>query len=158
MSILIQQEQEKQITSLAPDLRGPRYVPAHAEVLPPVQAVPSVSDPYAPYTPQVQQIIQVDVTPVSRARAMVMKVNMVTLALALFTLAAMIVLDSFFFFLWLMLASLEWVGTFIILAIIDYRETPAAQARMHLTRYLDMMEREQIARLRAMYGKELVDV
>jgi hypothetical protein len=116
-----------------------------------------VSDPYAPYTPQVQQIIHVDITPVSRAQAMVMKVNMVTVALAVFTLTAMVMVDSFYFFLWLLLASLEWVGTFIVLAVIDYRETPAAQARLHLHRYLDMMEREQIARLRAMYGKELVD-
>lgn len=102
-------------------------------------------------------MIHVDVTPVSRAWAMVMKVSAVTVALATLTLAAMVMLDSFFFFLWLLLASIEWVGAFIVLAVIDYRETPAAQARLHLQRYLDMMEREQVARLRAMYGRELVD-
>ena len=140
------------------DRAGSCYVPAVAgEVLPPVQAIPSVHDPYAPYAPQVQQIVKVDVTPFTRAQAMVMKVSAVTVALATLTLAAMVMLDSFFFFLWLMLASLEWVGTFIVLAVIDYRETPSAQARLHLQRYLDMMEREQIARLRAMYGRELVD-
>ena len=138
--------------------RSIQYVPARAEVLPPVQAVPVVSDPYAAYAPQVQQVIHVDITPVNRAQAMVMKVSAVTLALAVFTLAALVILGEFYFFLWLLLASLEWVGTFVILAVIDYRETPAAQARMQLQRYLDMMEREQIARLRAMYGKDLVDI
>ena len=133
------------------------YVPARSELLPAVQAVPAISDPYAPYIPQVQQVIHVDVTPINRAQAMVMRVNAVTAALAVFTLAALVMLDSFYYFLWLLLASVEWVGTFIVLAVIDYRETPAAQARMQLSRYLDMMEREQIARLRAMYGKEAVD-
>lgn len=158
MSMIIQRKQEGLRTLLHTDHRGSSYVSARSEVLPPVQAVPSVSDPYAPYAPQVQQVIHVDVTPISRAQAMVMKVSAVSVALATLTLAALIMLDSFYFFLWLLLASLEWVGTFIVLAVIDYRETPAAQARLHLQRYLDMMEREQIARLRAMYGKEAVDV
>jgi hypothetical protein len=87
-----------------------------------------------------------------------MKVSAVTLALAAFTLAALVMLGEFYFFLWLLLASLEWVGTFVVLAVIDYRETPAAQARMQLHRYLDMMEREQITRLRAMYGEDLVEL
>ncbi|HMN26874.1 MAG TPA: hypothetical protein PKE45_01875 [Caldilineaceae bacterium] len=155
---LARQEQSTRAPLLVNDRVRSTYVPALAgEVLPPVQAIPSVHDPYAPYAPQVQQIVKVDVTPFSRAQAMVMKASAVTVALAVFTLAALVMLDSFYFFLWLALASLEWVGTFITLAAIDYRETPSAQSRMHLSRYLDMMEREQIARLRAMYGREAVD-
>jgi hypothetical protein len=138
--------------------RSNTFVPARAgEVLPPVQHVPTVYDPYVESMPQVQQIVHVDVTPIPRAQAMVMKVNVVTLAMAVLTLAAMVMLGEFYFFLWLMLASAEWVGTFIVLAVLDYRETPAAQSRMQMNRYLNMMEREQKARLRAMYGKECVE-
>ena len=159
MSMIIQRKYEElEHSHQFPEHRGSCYVSARSEVLPPVQAVPPVSDPYAPNIPQVQQIIKVDVTPISRAQAMVMKVSAVTVALATLTLAALIMLDSFYFFLWLLLASIEWVVTFIVLAVIDYRETPSAHARLHLQRYLDMMDREQIARLRAMYGKEAVDV
>jgi hypothetical protein len=137
--------------------RPTTFVPATTgEVLPPVRAVPAVSDPYVESMPQVQQVVHVDVTPIPRAQAMVMKVNAVTVALAVLTLAAMIVLGEFYFFIWLLLASAEWVVTFVVLAVLDYRETPAAQSRMQMKRYLTMMEREQKARLCAMYGKECV--
>ena len=58
------------------------------------------------------------------------------------------------FGLWLLLASAEWVAVFIVLAILDYREQPAALSRMTADRYLGMMEREQAAQLRAMYGDD----
>lgn len=131
--------------------------PLQGEVLPPalrpVQQVPTVVDPYAANLPQtVQQVVRYDVTPESRARSMVMKVHQVTIFLAILTGAAMAMLTEFSFLGWLALASGEWVAVFIFLAILDYRETPQALARHTATKYIGLMEREQAARLRAMYG------
>ncbi len=130
------------------------YVPAlTGEVLPAVRSVPTVADPYAAHLPQqIQQVVHYDVTPESRARAMVTKVHQVTLFLSALTLAGMLMLTEWSFWLWLLLASAEWIFVFIVLAIIDYREQPAALSRMTADRYLGMMEREQEARLNAMYG------
>lgn len=132
------------------------YVPAlQGEVLPPVRSVPTVADPYAEHLPQqVQQVVRYEVTPESRARSMVLKVHQVTIFLAMLTGAGMFVLTEWSFWLWLLLASAEWIFVFIVLAIIDYREQPAALSRMTADRYLGMMEREQAARLNAMYGSD----
>ncbi len=131
--------------------------PLQGEVLPPavrtVQQLPTVVDPYAASLPQtVQQVVRYDVTPESRARSMVMKVHQVTIFLAILTGAAMAMMTEFSFLAWLALASGEWVAVFIFLAILDYRETPQALARHTATKYIGLMEREQAARLRAMYG------
>ena len=131
--------------------------PLQGEVLPPavrtVQQVPTVVDPYAANLPQtVQQVVRYDVTPESRARSMVMKVNTVTIALSVLTGAAMLMLSEWSFLAWLALASGEWVAVFIFLAILDYRETPQSLARHTATKYIGLMEKEQAARLRAMYG------
>lgn len=131
--------------------------PLQGEVLPPavrpVQQVPMVVDPYAANLPQtVQQVVRYDVTPESRARSMVMKVHQITIFLAILTASAMVMLAEWSFALWLALASGEWVAVFIFLAILDYRETPQALARHTATKYIALMEKEQAARLLAMYG------
>lgn len=131
--------------------------PLQGEVLPPavrpVAQVPTVVDPYAANLPQtVQQVVRYDVTPESRARSMVMKVHQVTIFLAILTASAMVMLAEFSFLAWLALASGEWVAVFVLLAVLDYRETPQALARHTATKYIGLMEKEQAARLRAMYG------
>lgn len=135
---------------------GQNFVPAlQGEVLPPVRNVPTVADPYAQHLPQqVQQIVRYEVTPESRARSMIMKVHQVTIFLAMLTGAGMFMLTEWSFWLWLLLASAEWLGAFAVLAIIDYKEQPAALSRMTADRYLGMMEREQEVRLNAMYGSD----
>lgn len=115
----------------------------------------AVADPYAQYLPQtVQQVVRYEITPETRSRAMVMKVHQVTIFLAILTLAGMVMLSQWSFWLWLVLASIEWIGVFAFLAIMDYREQPQSLARMSTDRYLRMMEREQAARLRAQYGDD----
>lgn len=126
----------------------------------PTAIIPSrheVIDPYAhaPALQQAQVISHHNATPESRARAMLIKATAVTIALAILTGAAMIVLvDEFEFFLWLLIASGEWVGCFIFLAYFDFWETPAADLRQKTTGYLELMRTEQRARLKAIYGWE----
>jgi hypothetical protein len=115
----------------------------------------AVADPYAQYLPQtVQQVVRYEVTPESRGRALAIKTHQVTIFLAILTLAGMVMLSQWSFWLWLVIASAEWIGTFVFLAILDYREQPQSLARMTADRYLRMMEREQGARLRAQYGDD----
>lgn len=137
-----------------------------AEILPPVRSIPQVHDPYAGAMPQtVQNIVRYDANPITRAKAMTMKVHQVTLFLAILTGALMLVLQWYpadwtglaVFFLWLALASLEWIAVFCLLAILDYRETPAAQNRMQMKAYIGMMQTEQYHRLRAMYPEQFKD-
>ena len=59
--------------------------------------------------------------------------------------------------MWLALASIEWIAVFCLLAILDYRETPAAQNRMQMKAYINMMQTEQYHRLRAMYPEQFKD-
>jgi len=137
-----------------------------AEILPPVRNVPAVVDPYAAAMPQtVQNIVRYDATPITRAQAMTMKVHQVTLFLAILTGALMLVLQWYpadwtglaVFFLWIALASVEWIAVFCMLAILDYKETPAAQNRMQMKAYINMMQTEQYHRLRAMYPEQFKD-
>ncbi len=137
-----------------------------AEILPPVRNVPAVVDPYAGAMPQtVQNIVRYDVTPITRAQAMTLKVHQVTLFLAILTGALMLVLQWYptdwtglaVFFLWLALASVEWIAVFCLLAILDYKETPAAQNRMQMKAYIKIMQLEQYHRLRAMYPTQFED-
>ena len=133
-----------------------RMVPMEGEIMPPVRSVPNVVDPYAQSMPiTVQQVVKYEATPITRAQAMVTKVHQVTLALAILTAAAMVMLKGEFIFLtWLILASVEWVGVFVFLSILDYREQPAAQNRTQMDAYIDMMKKEQNHRLRAMYPEQ----
>lgn len=137
-----------------------------AEILPPVRTIPQVVDPYTGVMPQtVQNIVRYEATPITRAKAMTMKVHQVTLFLAILTGALMLVLQWYpadwtglaVFFLWLALASVEWIAVFCLLAILDYRETPAAQNRTQMKAYIGMMQTEQYHRLRAMYPDQFKD-
>lgn len=141
------------------DKNGTRQIPMQGEVLPPVRSVPNVVAPYAAAMPiTVQQVVKYEATPITRAQAMVTKVHQVTLALAILTAAAMVMLKGEFIFLtWLILASVEWVGVFVFLSILDYREQPAAQNRTQMDAYIKMMDREQRNRLRAMYGENYTE-
>ena len=134
-----------------------------AEILPPVRSIPQVVDPYASAMPNtVQNIVRYDANPITRAKAMTMKVHQVTLFLAILTGALMLVLQWYpadwtglaVFFLWLALASVEWIAVFCLLAILDYKETPAAQNRIQMKAYINMMQTEQYHRLRAMYPEQ----
>jgi len=132
--------------------------PERMEVLPPVRSVPQVVDPYANAMPVVQQVSKHEATPITRAQALTLKSHQITIALAILTAAGMVILrHEFYFLVWLVLASVEWVGTFITLSILDYRETPAAQNRQQMAAYIRMMEREQRNRLKAMYGKDYLE-
>ena len=139
--------------------RQSNFVPAERmEILPPVRSVPQVVDPYAPSMPVVQQVAKFEANPITRAQAMTMKTHQITIALAILSAAAMVMLkNEFYFFWWLLLASIEWVATFVFLAVIDYRETPAAQNRTQMTAYIKMMDREQRNRLKAMYGRDYTE-
>lgn len=133
--------------------------PLRGEVLPPVRSVPNVVDPYAQSMPvTVQQVAKYDADPITRAQAMTMKSHQITVALAILTAAGMVILrHEFYFLVWLLLASIEWIGTFITLAILDYRETPSAANRHQMDAYIKMMDREQRNRLKAMYGEDYIE-
>lgn len=132
---------------------GPNFVPAErVEVLP---SHHEVHDPYAmtPALEGAQMVSHHHYHPKDRASAMLTKTSAITLALAIFTAAAMLMLSgAFWFFTWLVLASIEWVLCFLALAYLDYRETPASVTHKKLDGYLDLMRREQRARLRRLYG------
>lgn len=92
--------------------------------------------------------------PESRGKAMLLKTLAVGSFLAVATVAAMVMLNMWVFFAWLLLASLEFVGCFLFLAHLDWREHPSSVRWLWSNRLLDMMETEQDARLRAQYGKD----
>lgn len=126
--------------------------PDRMDILPPSRH--EVIDPYAsaPALQQAQMVSHHRYTPKERASAMLVKTTAVTGALSVLTCAAMIMLDSWGFFAWLLLASFEWCAVFCWLALLDFRETPAAHLRQKTQGYLSLMEREQRARLKALYG------
>lgn len=134
---------------------GPKFVPAErVEVLP---SLHQVGDPYAmaPALEGAQMVSHHHYHPKDRAAAMLVKTSAITLAMAVFTGAAMLMLSgAFWFFTWLVLASIEWVFCFLALAYLDYRETPASVTHKKLDGYLDLMRREQRARLRRLYGDD----
>jgi hypothetical protein len=114
---------------------------------------PDVVDPYAPSAPQpVHYLVRHDYSPVTRAQAMLLKTSAVTLFLSLLTAAALAMLDHWSFLGWLLLASVEWVFCFVLLAVLDWRETPSALAWKMSNDYKTLMEREQRARLQRLYG------
>lgn len=136
--------------------RPANFVEPYRDAQPIVKMQPTaVVDPYAQYLPQtVQQVVKYEITPESRGRALAMKTHQVTIFLSVLTLAGMVMLSQWSFWLWLVLASIEWIGAFAFLAILDYREQPQSLARMEADRYLRMMEREQAARLKSQYGDD----
>lgn len=135
-----------------------------AEVLPPasrpLKNAPVVVDPYIAHLPQsVQQVVKTESNPITRARAMVIKTHLVTVFMALLTLAVMLVTSWYphdaggllIFMIWIGVASLEWLAAFAMLAILDYKETPAAQAWYQMKAYVRFMRDEQQHRLRMLY-------
>jgi hypothetical protein len=92
--------------------------------------------------------------PITRAQGLLLKTSAATLALAFLTLAGMIMLSQFAFFLWLLLASLEWVVCFLALAVLDWREHPSAIRWRWTNGLIDIMQDEQRRRLDAQYGVE----
>lgn len=92
--------------------------------------------------------------PISRGVALLLKATAITVALGMFTVAALWMLDSLTFFLWLLLASLEWVCCFLYLAYNDWREHPSAIRWQWTQGLLGMMQEEQRRRLNAQYGEE----
>jgi uncharacterized membrane protein YcjF (UPF0283 family) len=155
MSKLITRHEQEQMGLIRPSAsQAPAFVPADK-----IQVLPSrheIIDPYAnaPALEAVQMVSHHTYTPQSRAWSMLIKTTAVTVALAILTMAAMYMLDSWTFLAWLLLASLEWCAVFVWLALLDFRETPAAHVRQKTDGYLDLMRREQRARLKALYGYE----
>lgn len=134
-----------------------RVIPLEGELLPPVRKVPDTVDPYAGSMPVVQMVSKYESTPITRAQALTMKTHQVTVALAILTAAGMVVIrHEFLFMTWLVIASVEWVATFALLAVLDWRETPAAANWRQTNAYLNMMQKEQDHRLRAMYPDQYV--
>ena len=139
-----------------------------AEIVPAAHKTPSnITDPYtAGNTSPVQLVVKHEVTPESRAKAMAYKTHQVTVFLALLTGAAMYIMQLYprhwamwsIFLLWLVLASLEWLAAFVLLAMLDWRETPSAIEWRRTDGYLDLMKREQKARLIALYGLTVNEV
>jgi NADH:ubiquinone oxidoreductase subunit K len=140
------------------------FVPAlRGEVLPPVRPIPNapmIVDPYAQHLPQiVQQVVKSESNPISRARAMLIKTSAITVFMAILTGASMIALQWYphdahgfvIFMIWIGVASLEWIVSFWMLARLDYREQPAAQAWYEMKAFVRMMSLEQDHRLRALY-------
>lgn len=127
----------------------------------PVQAYPmpvrhEVSDPYAANAPQpVQYIVTHNYTSQGRAHSVLLRTSAVTVALAILTAAAMVMLDGWGFFAWLLLASVEWVFCFVVVSVLDWRETPAALTWKQSNDYMDLMRTEQAARLKALYDYEV---
>jgi hypothetical protein len=140
--------------------------PLQGDVLPPIRPVPAIVDAYTAAMPQAaQHIAHYEATPITRAHAMRMKIRDITLFLAVMTGAAMYVFQLYpptlgsltIVLLWLASVATEGLLVFVVLAILDYRETPAAMNRMQWHDYARFMDREQRNRLRAMYGKDYLE-
>jgi hypothetical protein len=137
----------------SPTQQGIRFVaPERQDTLP---SRHEIVDPYAPTYPQpLQYIVRHEYSPLTRSYSMLIKTSAITVFLSILTGAAMLMLDNWSFLAWLVLASLEWVVCFILLAILDWRETPSALAWKMSNDYMSLMEREQRARLKRLYGYE----
>jgi len=124
--------------------------------------IPSaIVDPYAEHHGSpVQFVSHFQADPETRATALIRKSNTVTLFLALLTGALMYVMQLYpmdagtlvIFFLWLVIASAEWLAAFALLAVLDWKETPSALEWRRTDGYLALMKREQSARLMTLYG------
>jgi hypothetical protein len=133
-----------------------------AEIIPTARKIPSaITDPYAAGNASpVQYMVKHETTPESRAKAMVTKTNQVSLFLGLMTAAAMYVFSLYplhwatvpIVLLWLVIASAEWLAAFYLLAQLDWKETPTAIEWRRTNGMLDLMKREQKARLMTVYG------
>ncbi len=162
-SNLVTYDQQKQMGLIKP---ARNFVAA--EIVPQARQVPAtIVDPYAGSNASpVQYIVKHEYTPESRARAMVLKTHQITLFLALLTGALMYVAQAYptswhtlpIVLLWVVLASMEWLGAFVVLAMLDWKETPSAIEWQRTNGYLDLMKREQKARLMKLYGLTMDEI
>jgi hypothetical protein len=53
---------------------------------------------------------------------------------------------------------MEWLGAFVVLAMLDWKETPSAIEWQRTNGYLDLMKREQKARLMKLYGLTMDEI
>ncbi len=127
------------LPAVRPAIRG--------EIMPPSQPLAALPET------GISQIVRVDQTYEGRGKFILGKVSQVTLAIALATGAAMIVLSAGNFFWWMFIASVEWCAIFAVISWQDWSETPASQQHKALDTALRMMEREQKTRLKAHYGE-----
>lgn len=136
-----------------------REVPMEGPITPPmVVKIPEVVEPYANSVP-VQARDSHTADPITRTDAMTRKVHLVTVFLSILTGCLMAIMgwfpkdwpELFIFALWLVIASGEWLLAFILIAYLDYKETPAAINWFLARNYMGMMHKEQHHRLRAMY-------
>lgn len=146
--------QEQEEMGLAPVRRSNFVAPAPAPLAIPTRH--EVIDPYATNLPQpVQYVVSHQYTPITRAQSVLIRTSAVTVALAILTAAAMAMLDGWGFLAWLALASAEWVVCFLVVAVLDWRETPSALTWKQSNDYMGLMKTEQRARLKAIYNFEV---
>jgi hypothetical protein len=136
--------------------------PVRDEIVRKVASVPVVVEPYAEAAMPAQVVAEYHADPITRYKAMQGKVREVGLFLSLLTGALMLVMQWYpssydalsVFLLWLALASGEWVALFVMLSILDYKETPAAQNWYKMKALVRFMGKEQDHRLREMYPEQ----
>lgn len=149
--------QDEPTTGSAQTKRGEMVVPERRQEYQHVNPIEKVD---VNASGNIQQSADYTADPISRGWAMLIKTSAVTVFLAALTLMAMFIFGSWgalgavMFLWWLLVASLEWIVVFVILAILDYRETPAAQNRYAMRRVINMMAVEQAMRLIGIYGEE----
>lgn len=145
---------EQQETGLA--RKASNYVAPMPAQAYPMPARHEVIDPYAAHAPQpVQYLVTHNYTSEGRARSVLLRTSAVTVALAILTACAMAMLDGWFFFGWLLLASIEWVVCFLVVSVLDWKETPSALTWKQSDDYMELMRTEQAARLKTLYGYEV---
>lgn len=133
------------------------------DAITPVRRVSTNVEPYLTHAPlDVRQVQTTSTSAVDRADALIKKVSMVTLFLAILTGALMVVMSWYppdytalgVFFLWVVFAASEWAAVFCLLAILDYRETPASLNRLQWKSLSKIMDREHRNKMRSMYGED----
>ena len=153
--------EEQEEMGLIRHQRSAFVAPLQGEVLPPVRkvvSIPVVVDPYADHVSKPQMLAENTVDPIIRYKAMVSKVDRITIALAVLTGALLLALQWYqsswglwALFAWVVFASLEWLGAYAFTAILDYKETPSAQNWYKMKSLVEFMSKEQDHRLREMY-------
>ena len=131
---------------------------------PTVTAYPMPTDQRVEINPagNIQQVVEYTVTPGARADALIKRLIAWSIPLSVLTGMAMYVFTLYpttlatlaIFALWMAVALTETLIVFLVLSILDYRETPAAQNRLAMNKTIRLMAVEQGARLIATHGRE----
>lgn len=108
-----------------------------------------------------QQVVYT-VTPEGRGNLFIKRLGVLLAFLAVITAMAMALFSLYphdwagmaIAGLWLLAVATEGIIAFCVLAILDYRETPAAQNRTAMNKTIRLMAIEQGMRLVGMYGSE----